>query len=98
MRIQGTSPNYLQYAKTKPTNMVEIAIEKGQPKNLSSQMSDSYVKGMRSFDFLDSKVNAGFEEMRKQTQQKLLNDALLTKAVIIRNSHEATGERVEKAK
>lgn len=97
MRIQGTSPNYLQYATTKPTNMVEIAIEKGQPKNLPSQMSQGYVNGMRSFDFLDSKVNSGFDEMRKQVQQKILNDALLTKAVIIRNSHEATGERVEKA-
>lgn len=89
---------YEQYIKKQPVNMAEVAIAQGKPENKPSQMSQSYVDGMRSFDVYDSKMSESFTAMRKQVQQKILSDALLTKAVIIRNTHESTGERSESAK
>lgn len=90
--------NYQKYATIKPKSIAQTAISVGQPPNKPSQMSEGYVKGMRSFDVYDSKMSAESEAMNKQVHQKILNDALLTKAVIIRNSHESKGSRTESAK
>ncbi len=77
-----------QYAKIKPVNMAEKAQQLGQPENKPSQMSGQQIDQNRQFNFKDS-TTSDTTAIRKQVHQELVREALLTKAAMIKGSHDA---------
>jgi|GEM_PF-4314798 len=87
-----------EFAKTKPVNLAQKAIELGKPESQATQMSKSIVKQNQTSQFKDSVLNKDEDAMVKHVMQKLIAEAFLSNAAIIRSSHEPKGDRKESAK
>ena len=61
-------------------------------------MAKDVVKSNQTFQFKESVASKDEDAMIKQIMQQLVGEALISKAAIIRNSHEPKGERKESAK
>ena len=87
-----------EFAKTKPLNLSQKAEQLAGPDSQITQMAKGVVKSNQTFQFKDSVSSKDEDAMIKQIMQKLVADALIGHAAVIRSSHEQKGERKESAK
>ena len=87
-----------EFAHKIPTNLAQKAEQVAGPDSLSTQRAKEVVKSNQTFQFKDSVASKDEEAMIKQIMQQLVAEALISKAAIIRSSHETKGERKESAK